>query len=183
MKVKELLLTASLLAGKEDLNKKLSADEVTADDADVKKLIAALNLITEELAEWTVTPEKQENLASGNGKYYYTSFSSSPLKIKKVEYEGAEIPFKTYSDRIEAKAEKITVTYSYLFPKITALTDDAKVCDLLGERAVAYGIAAEYLLIAGLFGEAVTLRDRFEEGVSSYLTSRKTPKIRKRSWL
>ena len=51
MKVKELLLTASLLAGKEELNKKIAADEVTADDADVKKLIAALNLITEELAD------------------------------------------------------------------------------------------------------------------------------------
>ncbi len=183
MKVKELLLTASLLAGKEELNKKIAADEVTADDADVKKLIAALNLITEELAEWNVTPEKQESLTSSDGKYYYSSFSVSPLRIKKVEYEGAEIPFKAYADKITTKTEKITVTYSYLFPKITALTDDVKVCDLIGERAVAYGIAAEYLLIAGLFGEAVTLRDRFEESVSSYMTTRKTPKIRKRSWL
>ena len=110
MKVKELLLTASLLAGKEELIKEIAADEVTADDADVKKLIAALNLITEELAEWNVTPEKQESLTSSDGKYYYSSFSVSPLRIKKVEYEGAEIPFKAYADKITTKTEKITVT-------------------------------------------------------------------------
>ena len=183
MKVKELFLTVCLLLGNETLAKRIETIEAESDDPEVKKLIAALNLITEELSEWTVNPEFSEELTSNNGKFFYSSFSFPLYKLKKVEFEGRSISFKAYPDRLETSTDKITVTYSYLFPKITSLSDEAKICSLLGERTVAYGVAAEYQLIAGLFGEAVTLRNRFEDGVSSYILSRRSPKIPKRSWL
>lgn len=177
-----MLAAAAAIVGDDGLAAGIESGEKTASDVKVKRLLSAYNLVIEELFGGGVREEVEEKLSSTDGKYAFGDFSFYPYAIKRVEENGRKTSYEKEKDGIRVGACEITVVYEKKPKRAKEITEDAEYGDKLGLRTLAFGVAAEALLIKGVFGEAVVMRDRFEEGVSDYFTSKKYPRIKGRSW-
>ena len=183
MKVKDILSLAALISNDEELSGKIEQGSVDATDSEVKRYLSAYNLVVSELYEYGVKPMKKETLTSESGRYEFADFTVRPSVIKKALYRGYEVPFEVTDEYVGTNYDEVTFEYIYKPKMATLLTDDAEYADILSKRTLAYGVAAEKMLLCGLFGDAVVMRNRFEEGVSAYTTSKKYNKIKSRSFV
>lgn len=183
MKVKEILSLAAVISNDEELAEKIRLGSVDASDAEVKRYLSAYNLVVSELFEYGVKPTKKEKLSGENGKYLFSDFAFRPCVIKRASHNGYEVPFEISDEYVATNYDEVTFEYIYKPKTAASLTDDAEYSDILSERTLAYGVAAEKMLLCGLFGDAAVMRDRFEEGVAAYKTSKKYAKIKNRSFI
>lgn len=183
MSVGEILALSATLAGKDGLAVDFRNNDVDYADEEVGKFFDAYNLTLSELNEEVEPLKNTETLTSENGVYPYTAFSKNVLEIVSVESGGKAVPFVARPEYLETNEREIVVNYVYAPEKATKTTDPCAYNDrLLSSRLIAKAVAAEFLLTAGLFEEAVALRSAFEDGVTARALKKKRAKIKRRVW-
>lgn len=150
MRVKNVIVSALNYLDRAKLAEAVSAgDTLSADEQEiVDTLVFCFNAVEDEVARRYIPLEDSENLKSEDGKFYYASFSHSPVRIKKVTKDGEAVKYRMYSTYFATSAGTVTVEYEYSPSKktISAMSDFA---NNVSERLLALGTASEYCLING----------------------------------
>lgn len=167
MKVKDVIASALRLIGRaeviDDLGGKIS-------DAEEQELVSTLlycfNAVEDELARKYIPLVVREEILSPDTRFFYTTFSHNPIKIKRVTADGKSLPFEVFTKYMVADAKKITVEYEYA-PVRKTIDQLSDFGEEVGEYLIALGIAAEYSVINGE-GE---MADRWEKKYRDQLDS------------
>lgn len=187
MTIKEIIKTAAVLLGEDELYKELTSGEETAIDAEVLSeinLFAQLsNLLIDELSATYIPLKKEEKVYTSDGKIRYGDLKENAVKILGVyDRYGEKALFTQFTEYMITAAGELTVSYAYT-PSTLGLNDktgyserDVSVCVL------AYGVAAEYCLNKGRFDEAMFWRKRYSDGVEAFCLP-KNVKTKRRGWL
>lgn len=181
MKIKDIFYTVCELCGNSALADSVKKLEIKKDDADIKKMFNCYNLVVSELSEEFVPLTHKETLSSLDGKYYFSSFSKSPKEIKKVFVNGKETEFKVFLDYVSINASEAEIIYEYVAKNADNLEEFTEYSGVIPGRILALGVASEYLLVCGLYKEAIMYRDKFEKALLA-LRQKKNMKMRARRW-
>ena len=181
MKVKDIVYYAAVACGKEDFAQVLKKGSVPDDNADAVKMLDSYNLTVMELSEEAEPLIFSESITSADGRIYFRTLQKVAKKITDVWVNGVKAPFTVYPEYLETRAGEVVVRYEFRAEKATSLDDDCVYGEDMSARTIAYGVAAEYMLGAGLYDEARTLRSRYERAITSRALKRKKT-IKARTW-
>lgn len=174
MLVSDVIKTALAFLDRQDAADKITAGTYASDE-EVSRLVTALlhcfNAVEDELARGYFKLSYEEALPAVNGKMYYTLFSKTPYKILSMKRDGEDAEFREYKicpEYIEAEAGVYIV--SYLFsPSKKTLEDSSDFPGYpIGERMLAYGIAAEYCLISGDLEASESWESRYRAEIERF---------------
>jgi len=185
-KIKEIVtLAAFYLQEEEILGLPQMQDDfqgVPTDDEALDKLLRCVNLVRSEIASDYYPLLTSENINCIDGRVDPVSLQKRIIDVKRITQNGKAVQFKVYPDTVKTAAGEVEIEYSYL-PEDEGLDGDAGFSDKIAARVIAYGAAAEYCLITGLFEEAVIWEKRFKD--SLFVSQRKKSEIRvkPRKWL
>ncbi|MCI8735251.1 MAG: hypothetical protein HFE40_06870 [Clostridia bacterium] len=156
MKVKDIIKSALVLIGREDVARSIEKEEesetaysLTAEEKEtVETLLYCFNSVEDELARCYFPLKAEEALTSEDGVYAFSGFTERPLKIISVTAKGEKIKFEADVRFLKTDAKEITVLYRYAPPK-KSLDGESAFGGEVSERLVAAGTASEYCLICG----------------------------------
>ncbi len=118
-----------------------------------------------------------------NGVIALDTFEENVTEILFAEDEaGNRLRIRRGAGYIRTVPGKIRVTYAYLPEKFSAADEVVFSDRRVSEGLIAYGAAAEYCLVAGLFDEAVVWNERYADCVKKTLLG-KNKIIAERAWI
>ena len=151
MKVKDVVCAALRFVGREDVASSLSAgSELSGEAAQAAQtMLFCFNAAEDEVARMYFPLKAEQTLSSSSGMYDYGDFSRPPVKIKRVTDGKKNLKFELFPQYMRVDCKKITVSYTYS-PNRKTMEEESEYSALaVGETLLAYGAAAEYLLING----------------------------------
>ena len=168
MEVKELIISALNILGRGDLAVQLSGGgELDGEGLEtVNTLVYCFNAVEDEVARKYLPLTAKEELSSSNGKFNYTDFSHSPVKIKSVLAGGDAAEFELLPQYIAVNAKKITVEYDYA-PSKKQLNGQSDFGAEVGGRLFALGMAAEYCLVNGEIEAAELWEKKYRDSIDA----------------
>lgn len=183
MTVKEILDVACTFVNRLDVKEYFSSGE--GEEQAVKDggiFIDLLNVVVNELACTYVPMITSEDVSVAGGRIYYKDLKEKVLKIIKVtDSNNVEIDYKYAYQYITVDHSLVTVIYEYA-PKKVGVNDEVGYLEKdVPSRVIAYGVAAEYLLVNGDFDEAVTWHKRYTDAIAN-LCLPKNKKVAGRLW-
>ena len=147
----------------------------------VDALLGCLHLVEMELASEHFPLANEEEIQS-DGTVYFEELSQRPLKIVAVkDGSGAQVEHRVFPLYLSMPKGKYTVEYHYLPMKKgegEELEFDAAVTTAL----VAYGVAAQYSRIVGLYEEASVWEEKFRRAIAAAKPLAKGLAMRARNW-
>ncbi len=183
MTVKEILDIACTFINRLDAKEYFSSGNGSEDVAkDGEVLIDLLNVVVNELACTYVPMISSEDVSAAGGRIYYKDLKEKALKIIKVtDRNNAEVDYKYAYQYITVNLPFVTVFYEYS-PKKVGIDDEVGYLEKdVPARVIAYGVAAEYLLVNGDFDEAVTWHKRYTDAIANICLP-KNKKMAGRLW-
>jgi hypothetical protein len=172
MKVKEIVDIASFYLGLDE------------DDAEARAaLLRCANLVLNEIVCDYFPLRGETAAASVNGVVRFDALAERVLEIVSVESNGVRVKFKCFPGYLKAECSgTVKVNFSYV-PEDRGENDDADVPEKIAPRLTAYGAAAEYCLLRGMFEEAVIWEKRFRDSLAAALKKQREIRIPARAWL
>ncbi|MDD4002883.1 MAG: hypothetical protein PHE12_01655 [Clostridia bacterium] len=161
-----------------------SLDEKLIEQAqkDVEQVLCCANYICEEIAADYINLKAVQHFESETGQISYSAFEHIPIDIYAVKQGGKNIPFKLYPQQLMTLAGELEVLYTYK-PQKKEIDDFLDFDARLSARAAAYGTAAEYSLMKGLYEESVIWDKRYKDSLFSALKTKKSINMPKRRWV
>lgn len=148
---------------------------VMLENADADLLDGCARRAVDEVATEYLPVVEEESFTPQAERVAFTQFTHFPRKIYAVYRRGALIEYALLCDGIAVAGNgDVTVRYGYL-------PDGENVDARVPCRVYAYGAAAEYCLIVGLFDEAAAFDKRFRDALMRL--TRKGVRVRERRWL
>jgi hypothetical protein len=169
----------ALLCGRqEDLNE----EELKEAQKDKELLLRCANLVVNEIASEYVHLNAFQTFRTENGHIPYSLFEKQPADITAVHKEGSCCRFKLYPCEIITESGTVDVFYRYL-PQNKAADgvldfEEGKI----NQRIIAYGTAAEYCIIKGMYEEGVVWDKRYKDSLSCALKISKPITLAARKW-
>ena len=151
MKVKDVIASALTLIGRTELIPYIEdPSNAGGDDAGdvIETLLYCFNAVEDELAHKYIPLVAREELLSPDTRFFYSTFTHNPVKIRRVTVDGKTVPFEVFSRYMVADAKNIVVEYEYA-PTRKLINMVSDYGDEVGEYLIALGIAAEYCIING----------------------------------
>lgn len=184
MKVKEIMVTAAELCGRQDLSDFLT-DKNGAEAAQMRReeetLLRCYNLAENEIA-LDYLPLRAEEEFLSDGTVLYGAFRVPPLEIVAVYAEnGARVRFVANADGVRTPAGKVRIAYTYR-PRVKTASDDAELCIKGDGRLLALGTASEFALMSGMFDAASLLDRRYRDALACACRER-GGRLKMRCWL
>lgn len=189
MKVKEIIMLASALAGMEDVEKALIEFNNATDKGEeyifeesisekINKAIKCINLTTSRIATEYLSLKKEVIQVSDlEGKIPYTNFDESLIEVLAVSDAGsgcalefAPLPFHIY---IPYRNRRVKVVCRYLPREVNSLEDEVSFPEFVTKRVVALGVVSDLLLSANVYDESKFWNEKFEEAIEKSLSKRK----------
>lgn len=150
MEVKDIIASALTVLGRAEIISALS--DVEGADAQEKEIIDTLlycfNAVEDELARRYIPLVTSEELVSPNTRFYYTSFTHTPSRIRRVTAGGEDVKYEVFTQYLSVQEKFISVEYEYS-PKRKKISEESDYGDDVGAYLIALGIAAEYSYING----------------------------------
>lgn len=180
---KNIAKAAAHLLDKEDVVAHF--DEPSSSDAvrrEAELVARCVNLCIAQTAAEYAPFLAEETVEAPNGTVEFSALSHDAADIVSAEdLSGNRLKIKLYPGYFRTSPGTVKVRYSYYPGKFS---EEDEVC--FGDRRVsegllAYGAAAEYCLVAGLFDEAVIWNEKYLDGVKKTLFGRNKT-IRERVW-
>ena len=182
MTVKDVIYYACVMCGRENLSGQIAEGVIPDDNPEIRKMINCYDLTVMELSENIEPLIMTERLCSPVGEYYFADFSKTPKQILKVEVDGKKVDYTLRPDKMIVSAVECDVTYDYRVKPTVSLSDEVEYDEnTFSARVLAMGVAAEYLLVSGLFDEAISWRERYEKAVETYVLT-KSKRMKARRW-
>lgn len=174
----QLEYALQLLKEPESLNENLREQA----EKDLEQVLCCANYICEEIAADYINLKASQRFNSAAGQIIYSAFEHIPIDIYSVRQGGEDVPFQLFPRHLETAAGEIEVRYTYK-PQKKELDDFLDFDARLSARAAAYGTAAEYSLMKGLYEESVIWDKRYKDSLFSALKTKKSINMPKRSWV
>lgn len=181
MKVKDIMMKAAELVGNADeLQNYFDGTSSTLGKKQAELLLTCFNFVENELALDYIPLIKEEAFTPNGGKISYSDFSSSIVRILRVEANGKAVPFRLFAAYMEADERSVVVRYAYT-PTEKAADGESEYRTGVSERLIAFGMAAEYCTALGRYEEAGIWDKKYKEGIEAIKkigTKRKLPSRR-----
>ena len=185
MKVKDILILCCDLL--EDSNTKAyllgrtATDEETAiKDSDL--MLKCYNIIADEISREYYRLSIVETFTPENGVIDYKNFTFNPVVINKVEsVDGRSVEHKINPVKIYVDST-VKVDYSYACPERTLEEESDFSYTQISKRVLAIGTMVEFMLVKGMFEEAVMWRDEYRDSLRASLMAKKGRNLRSREW-
>ena len=169
---KEIVIAAANLLDKADVAAYLEGGtETSAQTAREAEIIArCVNLTIAQTAAEYAPFMDEKTVETENGVISYETFGTNVTEILSAEdTAGNRLKIRYGAGYIRTTPGTVKVKYSYL-PEKFAGTDEVNFTDRrVSEGLIAYGAAAEYCLVAGLFDEAIVWNERYTDTVKRTL--------------
>lgn len=177
MKIKECIQLAGVLLNLGDVLK-----SKTLTDTDKLLLRCANNCLSEIASEYLPLINEKTVKASG-GKIMYSALGTTIYDVIDVKSEDGKAEFELMPSFIKVEKDgEYTVKFCYCPGELTE-DDDVPMSLLITDRVIAYGIAAEYMLINGFYEEAVTFDRVFKDALNRAAYGKKERRVKSRRWL
>jgi hypothetical protein len=167
VKVIDVLKSALVFADRTDI---LPVLEGTAEATEEQQyvldvMLYCYNAVEDELAR-TALPLVRVQSFETNGTVNYTSFLRAPVRILRVAQNGKSVRCEQYATYLKTCEGVVEITYRYA-PNRKSLQDDCEIAPCaLGEELPAFGVLAEYCLVAGEEEEADRWQKKYEESIA-----------------
>ena len=185
MKVKDILILCCDLLEEENvkayLNNQTAFDEESA-VKDLELLLKCYNLITDEISREYYRLTYTETFTPINGVINFIDFTFNPVIINSVTtIDGKEVNYKINPVKIYVD-KTVKIEYSYACPERLLDEESDFSFTKISKRVLAYGTVVEYMLIKGMFEQAVMWRDAYKSALLSCISVRKSKKLKSREW-
>lgn len=176
MKLGECILLAANSLGLENV-----LSDKTQSDTD-KLLVCCANNVLDEITSEYLPLKCEVTVSTSDGTIPYSELGNV-YDVVNVTKNGVKIDYSLYPSFIEVDGlGEYKVTF-YARPNKLEPEDDIPVQLRLTPRIVSYGIIAEYLLVSGLYEEAVTYDRRFKDALNRLAYCNGEKRIKRRRWL
>lgn len=175
MQVKNFLNDVMRLIGRPDAAEEVEkagdggalSDEVSRMQ---RALLICLNAILDELARGYFPLKATQSLSSDDGEYSYSEFANMPYRILGVTRGGKKVAWKCQPLKLVCESGDVEVEYEYV-PAALDLADEFSYPDSsVGSVLVSYGVASEYMLIAGDVGRAEMWESKYRAEIDRQLS-------------
>ena len=171
MKMTDILNLASFYLG---------IDE--GDGAARARLLKCANLAVNEICADYYPLVRETEVDNLNGKVPYRELSRHRvLEVLSVKKGCSKVPFSAFPTCVKFGPGRATVRYTCL-PGDLDEGGSAAIPERIGARVVAYGAAAEYCLLAGLFEEAAIWDRRYRDSLRAAQAKKGEIRIPARRW-
>lgn len=145
-------------------------------------LLKCANMVFDEIAAEYIHLNAVEKHTSADGRIPYQDFTLRPIDIYAVKQNGKYVPFKRLPDELVTYGGEVEIYFTYKHGK-KEIGDNLDFDGRLSVRAAAYGTAAEYSLISGLYEESLIWDKRYKDCLFASLRSQKSVCLPQRSWI
>ena len=181
MTVKNVIILVGRLLGLEkELELYFLGDE-NASTKTIDQLLDCYYRVETELAVDSF-PLETEDVYCSHGEILFDDLECVPLRILSVTDEkGNTADAQITPMSIRVADGQYTIRYTYQ-PKRKTEGDDVEFPAFVTENLLAYGVAAEYCLQAGLYEESALWKEKFEKAVRAVKPLTRGGALRARSW-
>lgn len=184
MKVKQIVADAMQAVGRSDAAELYAAD---AADGETERLAYTLlfcyNAVADELARCYFPVTASEEMSSSNGKFAFSSFGHTPVKILRVTSGGKSVDWQTVPGYLCTSEKKITVEYRYAPDKAKEEDEFFYPDGAVGERIFVCGMASEYFLIGGEVESAELWENKYRNEIDRRAPLRTCATVPPRRWV
>lgn len=200
MKLREIIKLSSIMLGLDDIltmeelynnsfditdeNSYLQNDE--EDNAvnvrNLNLLVRCFNLAYSEIATDYVPLKFKETIQVVSGFIDLRTLTKKFYKLIKIENsKGKKVEYEMYSNKLYLENDTYTLTYTYI-PSFATLNTEIETFDgKILDRVFAYGLNKEYCYISGLYSEAESWKNKFEDSLKLVLLKQNFS-LPKRRW-
>lgn len=140
----------------------LSGERLTERD----DLVRCVNIAAADIALSATAPANSKICRAVSGSIFYSNIDEKLLEIVTVKTEaGKTAAYTVYSDRILIDDGTYYVYYTYVPAKMQP-DDNLPFSSAINDRALVYGVCAEYCVATGANGEAVKWQSLFEREIA-----------------
>ena len=185
MKVKDVLIEAMRLAGREEVAEDAAGETPAAETVRIKRaFLTYLNAVLDELARGYFPLDTSEEMSSETGRYAFSDFLKCPIKINGVTDGKTEIEWRICPDYLQTDCKKITVEYEYAPPELTEEDDFFYPVFAVSKRLAEYGMVAENFLVAGDGAAYSAWENKYREEIENLSSRSKVDgRIPPRRWI
>lgn len=172
MLVKEFLNEVMRLIGRADAAEEMEGG--TPPSAEVRRMqramLICLNAVLDELARGYFPLRAVQTMSSQSGEHAYSSFDNLPYRILGVTSGGKKIKWECLPLKLVCRSGTVEVEYEYV-PAALGPDDEFSYPDSsVGPVLVGYGVASEYMLIAGDVGRAEMWESKYRAEIDRQLS-------------
>ena len=185
MKVKEVVLAAAGLLGiKKEMEEYVSSTSITAKKK-VEEFVDCFNFVENELALNYVPLQTKGTFLVQNGVVGFNLFTQEPARVISVTDEnGKKLDYTIFPADIRLPADVNVAKIEYAFlPKRKTIEDDSDYQSRVSVALMAYGVAAEYCAMQGLYTEAAFWGQKYKESIPRTQERQRGGKIPSRKWV
>ncbi|MBQ8374914.1 MAG: hypothetical protein IJX98_04995 [Clostridia bacterium] len=183
MTVKEIIVKAAELLGLSDLVEGYFSSGSEDGKKAVDALVGCYNLVESELAIDYLPLVCEDEVKTDTGAVYFTKLRKNASRILSVcDQNGNAVEWKLFPEYILAQAGKLVVRYAYA-PTEKNLDDDGEYQSVASVRLFAYGVAAEYCLIAGLYEESAVWENKYRAAIQAAYKAKPSKVMKARRWV
>ena len=159
------------------------AQETVDTNRELGLLVRCVNLAAKEIACDYLPLTHTQKIVCTDGVVPYAVFEKPLLEIKSWKnLKGAGMSYFTFSDRVEVRPGEYEVSYTFV-PENKEFFDEldfggTKITD----RVLAYGAAAEFCLISGLYDDALIWERRYKDALTVAARRTETTFLPRRRW-
>ncbi len=183
MTIREVFKDVAIVLHKDELYSILDNEADYEDNDDVKKLLYCYKMIISELNEEYVPLKYVQSLRVQNNRCEFRNLFFPVIEILSITYNGEEIDFESKSTYFSCNVPHnsyVQITYNYV-PKIYGIYDEVLYSEVeIPTRILVFGIIREYMLLNGLYEEAVIYDERFRNTLEEFLNKKKKSGVMKR---
>ena len=183
IKVNDTIIAAALELGIADkVRLFLEQNDETGKEI-TKQLLHCFNIVENELALDYLPLKAETEVESQTGVIAYSALPKNVVRILKVQDEwGNDVPFKIYPEYLQAQSGTFKVTYSYT-PEEKELGEESDFTLFASVRLFAFGMAAEYALMNGLYEDAAVWEKKYKDAIKRTYRLNVGKTVRSRRWV
>lgn len=146
-------------------------------------LVFCTNIVLTEVAQ-EYLPLTDEKVVEAKGGVF--SYSDLPKRVNKIvsvrDENGNKVSFRQRSSCCKTgKDGKLTVEYRYL-PEAIGMGDECDVDPAVSAKTLAFGVAAEYCMLRGMYDKSEGFAERFRQDMRACVRPAKSVEIKNRGW-
>ncbi len=184
MSVKNIVLLAAELVGvKEAAQAYLDGGDSAQGQRAVDGLLGCYQHVETELAMDYFPIVYEEKVAAVNGEIRYEALARRVARVLALlDKDGNKEAMKIFPACLCVKSGAYTLRYAAL-PSEKTIDDEAECGVGVSEQLMAYGIAAEYCLLKGLYEEHAAWEKKYKHAIASSYRLRGGKRIKEREWV